>query len=134
MSKLKSQNHKLNVKRDIKLRAYRFSLSLINFIGRLPPKKVFWTIGEQLLGSGTSIGSNIVEAKSSSSRREFIKYYEIALKSCNESKYWLCLLRDCNLLETADMIKEVQDLLNEAIEIGNMLGSALLTLKGKKRI
>jgi len=133
MSKLKSQNYKSNVKSDIKLRAYKFSLSLIEFISKLPQKRVFWIIADQLLGAGTSIGSNIVEAKSSSSRREFIKYYEIALKSGNETKYWLCLLRDCRLLET-DMDKETQNLLNEAVEICNMLGSALLTLKGKKKI
>jgi four helix bundle protein len=35
-----------------------------------------------------------VEAKSSSSRKDFIKFYEIALKSANETKYWLALLRD----------------------------------------
>ncbi len=122
----------VNVKSNIKLRAYRFSLLVIEFVGNLPSKKTFWVIGDQLLRSATSIGANIVEAKSSSSKRDFIKYYEIALKSANETKYWLCLLRDSNL-EGIDEA-EVEKILNEAIEISNMLGSALLTLKGKKNI
>jgi four helix bundle protein len=132
MSKVKGQNHNSNVKTNIKLRAYGFSLLVIKFMGNLPNKKTFWVIGDQLLRSATSIGANIVEAKSSSSKREFIKYYEIALKSANETKYWLCLLRDSDL-EGVDKT-EVETMLSEAIEISNMLGSALLTLKGKKNI
>ena len=42
---------------------------------------------DQLLRSATSIGANVVEAKSASSKRDFIKFYEIALKSANETKY-----------------------------------------------
>lgn len=131
MSNVKSQNHKLNVKSDIKLRAYKFSLSVIDFVVELPDKKVYWVFSDQLLRAGTSIGANIVEAKSSSSKREFIKYYEIALKSANEAKYWLCLLRDSPKLK--DINRPAHErLLQEAIELGNMLGSALLTMKGKK--
>ncbi|MCD6233247.1 four helix bundle protein [bacterium] len=39
-----------------------------------------------------SEGANLVEEKSSSSKRDFIKFYEIALKGCNEAIYWLGLL------------------------------------------
>jgi len=122
----------VNVKSNIKLRAYQFSLLIIEFIGNLPNKRVFRAVGDQLLRAATSIGANIVEAKSSSSKREFVKYYEIALKSANETKYWLCLLRDANLKEIDKGV--VENILNEAIEISNMLGSALPTLKGKKKI
>jgi four helix bundle protein len=69
-----------------------------------------------------------VEAKSSSSRKDFIKFYEIALKSANETKYWLALLRDAT---EADKVK-VQNLLNEVGEISKMLGASVLTLKNKK--
>ena len=44
-------------------------------------------------------------------------------------KYWLCLLRDGTEI---DKIK-INKLLKEAEEISNMLGSSLLTLKGKKQ-
>lgn len=70
----------------------------------------------------------MVEAQASSSRREFIRFYEIALKSANEAKYWLCLLRD-----SYDAIsRECNDLLGETIEISKMIGSSILTLKGKR--
>ena len=86
-------------------------------------------ISDQLLISATSIGANIVEAKASSSKRDFIKFYEIALKSANETEYWLGLLKDAT---QADKNKTNQ-LLVEVEEISKMLGSSLLTLKNKKK-
>lgn len=107
---------------------YEFSLRIIELIKDMPEKQIYWCFRDQLMKSGTSIGANIIEAKSASSRREFIKYYEIALKSANETKYWLCLLRDTKLI---DVTEQFTQLLREAIEIANMLGAALLTLKNK---
>ena len=132
MSKVKSQSYNSKVKSnqiDIKYRAYRFSLIIITIVQEFPQKNVYWTIADQLLRSATSIGANIIEAKSSSSKREFIKYYEIALKSANETKYWLCLLRDSSLFEE----NKLEKVLNEAIEISNIIASSLLTMKGKKK-
>lgn len=131
MSKIKSQNHNSNVKTNIKYRAYYFSLDVMKFVTTLPNEKIYWIIIDQLLRSATSIGANIVEGKSASSRRDFIKYYEIALKSANETKYWICLLRD-GTPEGQKRKIEVEKHLREAEEISNMLGSSLLTLKNKK--
>ncbi|MBM4401875.1 MAG: four helix bundle protein [Candidatus Cloacimonetes bacterium] len=61
-----------------------------------------------------------------------MRYFEIALKSANEAKYWLCLLRDSNL-EGVNKDK-VEEVLHEAIELSNMIRSSLLTMKGKKKI
>lgn len=130
ISNFKSQNHNSNIKsNDVKVRAYRFSLDIISFVNELPNKRAFWIIGDQLLRAATSIGANLIEAKASSSKRDFIKFYEIALKSANETKYWLCLLRDSYL----DLKPRCEELLRESTEISNMLGSSVLTLKGKNK-
>ena len=128
MSNLKTQNHNSNFKTDVRYRAYGFSLMIIDFVAQFPEKRIYWIIVDQLLRAATSVGANIVEAKSSSSKKEFIKYYEIALKSTNETKYWLCLLRDGKLVE----IRKIEKVLNEAIELSNMIASSLLTMKAKK--
>jgi len=129
-SNRKTQNYSSNLKsNDVKIRAYHFSLKIIKFVNELPDKRAFWSIGDQLLRSATSIGANMIEAQSSSSRKEFIKYYEISLKSANETKYWLCLLRD----SYPDLKTKCTELLNELTEICNMLGSSVLTLKGKRK-
>ncbi len=69
----------------------------------------------------------MVEAKASSTRLEFKKYYEIALRSANETRYWLALLRDAKLVEA----NTLNGLMNETIEIANMLGAGVIKLKGK---
>jgi four helix bundle protein len=127
MSKFKTQNHNLNPKSNIKYRAYYFSIGIMKFTAEFPEKRVYWVISDQLLRSATSIGANVVEAKSSSSRRDFIKFFEIALKSANETKYWLCLLRDGTDVDNG----KIEKLLKEAEEISKMLASSLLTLKNK---
>jgi len=127
---VKMQSYNLNGKsKDVKVRAYNFSLQIIKFVNDLPEKRAFWSIGDQLLRSATSVGANMIEAQASSSRREFIKFYEIALKSANETKYWLSLLKD----SYDNLASECEILLNEASEISNMLGSSILTLKGKRK-
>lgn len=127
-AKLKTQNLNSNLKSDLRYRCYHFSISIIKFLATLPEKKVYWTISDQLLRCATSIGANVIEAKSASSRRDFIKFYEIALKSANETKYWLGLLRDATEVDK----EKINILLQEADEISKMLGSSIITLKGKK--
>jgi len=116
------------MKNEFRERCYNYSITVIKLIKDIPEKRVYWTISDQLLRSATSIGANIVEAKSASSKRDYIKFYEIALKSANETKYWLGLLRDAL---DADP-NEINKLLRETGEIANILAASLLTMKGKK--
>ena len=124
------QSQKSKLKTNLKYRCYHFSIKIIKFLERLPQKRVYWVISDQLLRAATSIGANIVEAQSSSSKREFIRFYDIALKSANETKYWLGLLRDATSIDK----ERIKPLLQEAEEISKMLGSSLLTLRNKKKI
>ncbi len=85
-------------------------------------------IVKQLMRSASSVGANVVEAKNSSSRVEFKRYYEIALKSCNESKYWICLLRD----GFDKKGNELSEILKEANEISKILAVSIIKLKKVK--
>jgi four helix bundle protein len=69
-----------------------------------------------------------MEAKSASSKRDFIKFYEISLKSANESKYWLGLLRDA----TDSDKKQIEILMDKTNSLSNILGASLLTMKNKR--
>lgn len=117
-----------NKKEQLKYRAYNFSIRIIKLCSSLPEKRVYWIISDQLLRSATSIGANIIEAQAASSRKDFIKFFDIALKSANETKYWLGILRD----GTEANKEEVNMLLKEVDEISKMLGASLLTLKNKR--
>ncbi len=79
---------------NIRHRCFYFSKQLIIFIKQSKTEKLYFTLYNQLLRSGTSIGANVIEGRAGSSKKDWINYYLIALKSSNETKYWLCLLRD----------------------------------------
>jgi len=130
-SNLKSQNHNSKVKTDLKHRCYCFSIRIIKFLQDLGEDSIYRIISNQLLRSATSIGANIIEAKSASSKRDFIRFYEIALNSANETKYWLGLLRDAMSLGK-EQNEEVKSLLEETDEVSKILGKSLLTMKKEK--
>lgn len=113
---------------NIKMRLYQYSISLIHVLDSLPSDVSTRVIVHQLLRSATSIGANVVEAQSASSRRDFINFYTHALKSSNETVYWLGLLQDAKNLNQP----RITGLYNEARELFNILASSILTLKGKR--
>jgi len=127
-SKVKTQNHSSKLKTDLRYRCYCFSINVIKFLERLPKERNSRIIADQLLRAATSIGANVIEAKSASSKRDFVKFYEIALKSANETKYWLGLLRDGVEIERT----KINPLLKEVQELSSIIASSLLTMKGKK--
>ena len=123
------QSHdSVKFKNDFKRRLYNWVLRLIKFIDKLPKDSVCSVMGKQLLRSGTSVLANYVEANSASSKKDFINFFTHSLKSANESKVWLSLLRDTEKGDSNELLW----LLEELIEIAKILASSILTLKGRK--
>jgi four helix bundle protein len=120
--------NKNDIKSKYKRRFYDFTLELIKFIDNLPKTNTANRIGDQLLRSGTSIIANYVEGQSASSKKDFTNFINHSLKSANESKLWLSLLRDAKYCG----YKDTEWLMNELIEISKILASTILTLKNKR--
>src|SRR3989344_7910536 len=116
---IRDQNLNKKTNRELKYRAFYLSLAIIKFIESLKYRPCLKIISDQLIRSVTSIGANIVEAKSSSSKREFLNYFQIALKSCNETKYWLALLREL----TPDNKEIINNFIDETEQIGKIIAS-----------
>lgn len=110
---------------DLKERCYQFSLDVIELTDELPQKRSAWTISDQLIRSATSVGANLVEGKSASTKKEFKRFNEIALKSANETKYWLGLLRDAELADK----EKCNDALQEVDELSRMIAAGVKKLK-----
>ena len=111
-----------------KKRLYALTLRLIEFLDELPEDNVSRRLGDQLLRSGTSIIANYVEGQAASSRKDFTNFFNTSLKSANESKLWLALLRDSKRVSP----ERVEWFLGELKEIANIFASSVLTLRGKK--
>ena len=110
---------------NIKHRAFQFSKDIILFVSETKFEKIFHSIFDQLVRSATSVGANLVEAKAGSSKKDFLKFYIIALKSANETKYWLCLIRDSIQSDK----NKISGLLQEADELSKIIASIIISLK-----
>lgn len=121
------QNGKAKFKNEFKERVYKFALDIIAFIEQLPKGQVSSVVGAQLLRSATSIGANVVEAQGATSRKDYANFFAHALKSANETKFWLSLLRDSGKAE----MESTDKLLREATELAKILAKSILTLKGQ---
>ncbi len=119
------KNEEGKVTYDIRVRCYEFSKRVVLFIKGIEVKRIYASIIDQLLRSATSIGANVIEARSGNSRKNLISFYSVALRSANETKYWLCLIRDTMDVEKA----EIKKLINEVNEISKIIASSIIKLK-----
>ena len=124
------QNYSSKFKVDIKKRAFAYALEIIKLMDRLNKTGLsVQVIARQLIRSGTSIGANVTEAQACSSKKDFTNFLNHALKSANESKFWLALLRESGKGEREILNR----LLSETKELANILASSILTLKSKRK-
>lgn len=112
-------------KDDFSKRLVRFSLKVISFCQIVRQNRNLVALADQLIRSGTSVGANINEAKSASSRKDYVRYFEIALKSANETSYWLILVKESDNRYNLTAV----ELLDELNEISKIIASSVLTLK-----
>ncbi|MEI6532200.1 MAG: four helix bundle protein [Candidatus Roizmanbacteria bacterium] len=85
-----------------------FAVQVLRLIGTLSNNRAYWIITDQLGRSATSIGVNIREAQSSSTKKDFINFFHISLKSAKESKYWISLLEEIETSKSYN--KEIESL------------------------
>jgi four helix bundle protein len=75
--------------KDIKEWTLEFAILIVKFSEELKKNKIDFDVISQVRRSGTSVGANVREAKASSSRKELIRFYDIALRSANETSFWI---------------------------------------------
>ena len=104
-----------------------FAKDIVCLCSQLREIRVEGVLINQLLKSGTSVGANVHEAQYAQGTKDFISKFEIALKECNESEYWLELLHETNSINEV----EFKSFQKECIELRRMLVSSVTTLKKK---
>ena len=101
-----------------------FAVNIVNWCESIKGKSV---LTNQLIRSGTSIGANIHEGNYASSRADFVAKFQIALKECYETEYWLEIFYRTNI-----MTKEIYDKFkNDSGKIRKILISSINTAKSK---
>lgn len=115
-------------KKELLERLLRFAVRIIKLANRLPRTPAGYAVANQIVKSGTSIGANCEEAQEALSRKDFLKTINISLKEARETRYWLKVIRESELLPTSMVNPELQ----ECVEIIAILTSSVKTLKRNK--
>ncbi len=84
----------------------------------------------QVFRSGTAIGALVSEAMYAQSPADFINKLSIALKECNETIYWLNLMKDTGFLSD----KEFESIEKDSREVLAILISSIKTTKNNNQI
>ena len=115
------RNDKENI---IVTKTFNFALEIIDFSEMLFTEKRF-SLANQIFKAGTSVGANVREAQNAESKADFIHKLGIAQKECDETTYWLELLKETDYLTD----KEFESINSEATELLKMIRSAIITSK-----
>jgi four helix bundle protein len=110
---------------DFDERAFRFLCDVIRFARTVRPEPGVRRLVDQLVASTGSVGANRQEATSASSRREFVRYNEIALRSAKETSLWLRAFTETGVGDPT----LAPALLDEAQQLARILGAIVVSAK-----
>lgn len=106
----------------------QFAVDVVNLCAEIKEHRKSNVLLNQLLRSGTSIGANIHEANYASSKADFINKFQIALKECYETDYWLGLFKDTNMIT----IREYDEMFAQCSKIRKLLIASITTAKSNQ--
>jgi four helix bundle protein len=110
---MKDDERKDEERQDLSQRTKQFALRIIRLYAALDKAGAGAVIGKQVLRSGTSVGAHYREAFRARSTAEFVSKLEGGLQELEETKYWLELLADSELVprdRLAALFQEAEEL------------------------
>ncbi|MFC4636559.1 four helix bundle protein [Dokdonia ponticola] len=110
-----------------KRRTKTFAGSIVLFYDKLPKDSSTQVMGKQLIRSATSTAANYRAACIARSDREFYAKLSITVEEADETLFWLELFEETKKAS----LQELQPLMDEALEILKVLGSARRNSKNK---
>jgi len=102
---------------DIEERTFNFAVRVIKMVNQISLRPATYELGKQIIKSATSINSNVVQARSGVSKKDFINHMKIARKEAKETKRWIQMMVAAKLTTPG----KTQLLLNENEQIISIL-------------
>ena len=102
-----------------------FAVRIVKLAKWLREERKEYSLADQILRSGTSIGANVSEAHYASSRRDFLNKCKIALKECAETLFWLDLFEKSDLADS----RHVQSMTTDCSELRYLLSAICKTVE-----
>ena len=121
-------------RKDIVKRTYKFALRILYIVNKLPKNVLTYRMIDQLVGCGTSMGSNTEEASAGFSKSDFTYKMSIASKEARETNYFLRLLRDSGLVKENSLFNEIVEAIDESNQIKKILTAVVKTSQAKTEV
>ena len=118
--------------RDLSERLLGFAVRVGKVVNTLPRTRLGRHIAGQLIRSGTSAAPIYEEGCAAESRADFVHKLSICVKELRESRFWIRLIIESDLLPKTKMA----DLQDECSQLCKILAQSLVTAKknaGKQR-
>lgn len=109
----------------VKTKSFELAIRGVNFYKYLVAEKKEYIMSKQFLRSVTSVGANVREAVNAQSKPDFIHKLSIAQKECDESLYWLELLKETNYISEL----EFESIYQQNNEVLKIIRSIIITSK-----
>lgn len=109
----------------IKKKSFGLAIKGVNFYKILVEEKKEFVMSRQFLRSITSIGANVREAVNAQSKQDFIHKLSISQKECDETMYWLELLKETDYISS----EEFNSIYPESEEVLKIIRSIIITSK-----
>lgn len=109
----------------LKEKSFKFAVRAVKLYSYLSGTKKEYVLSKQLLRSGTAVGALIREAQNAESKADFIHKLGIAQKECDETLYWIELLKETEFITKS----EFESLSFDCTELLKMIRSSIITSK-----
>lgn len=109
----------------IKKKSFDLAVRGVTFYKYLVSEKKEFVLSKQFLRSVTSVGANVREAVNAQSKADFIHKLSISQKECDESMYWLELLKETGYI-SENKFNSIHQQSNEVLKI---IRSIIITSK-----
>ncbi len=109
----------------VKTKSFELAIRGVNFYKYLVAEKKEYIMSKQFLRSVTSVGANVREAVNAQSKPDFIHKLSIAQKECDESLYWLELLKETKYISEI----EFESIYQQNNEVLKIIRSIIMTSK-----
>ena len=106
-------------------KSFDFAIDIVNTYKELAFNKKEFVLSKQLLRSGTAVGALIREAQNAESKKDFIHKLGISQKECDESLYWIDLLKATEYITDSSHNK----LQNDCTQILKLIKRSIITAK-----
>ncbi len=115
------------VKYNLEERTLQFSKRIIKLCKFLPKDNINYSLINQIIRSGTSVGANYREANETETIKDFQYRIRISKKEAKETHYWLELIVESN----PSLENKISLLLNESNELVKIFATILKNSKLK---